>query len=106
MSATPGKVMVRDILEVNGEQVFALDLVQARDPQWANRLFFAAYDPEATWWDDLRPAFGADRFFFSDELAAMKDGVNRRRRHHLSPPTRRHGARPVPIDLRQRPVSQ
>lgn len=65
MSATPGKVVVDGIASVAGEQVFALRLLQARRPEWVGRPFFARYDPDATWLDQLRPAFGADEFFFA-----------------------------------------
>nr|WP_296748670.1 hypothetical protein [Thioalkalivibrio sp.] len=33
--------------------------------------FFARYDPEATRLDQLRPAFGEERFFFEGEYASM-----------------------------------
>ena len=68
MSASPGKVLVDGITEVGGEKVFALKFLQGRDPSWVNRLFFAQYDPKATWLDGLKPAFGEERFFF-EELA-------------------------------------
>ena len=64
MSALPGKVLVDGITEVAGEKVFVLKFLQGRDPKWANRIFFAKYDPKATWMSDLQPAFGEDRFFF------------------------------------------
>ncbi|QIS11442.1 KamA family radical SAM protein [Nocardia arthritidis] len=63
MSATPGKVCVDGLVEVNGEQVFQLHFIQARDPELVNRPFFAKYDPAAVWLDQLTPAF-ADRFPF------------------------------------------
>ena len=66
MSASPGKVLVDGITEVGGEKVFALKFLQGRDPSWVNRLFFAQYDPKATWLDGLKPAFGEERFFFED----------------------------------------
>ena len=66
MSASPGKVLVDGITEVGGEKVFALKFLQGRDPSWVNRLFFAQYDPKATWLDGLKPAFGEDRFFFEE----------------------------------------
>ena len=66
MSANPGKVEIQGVSEVAGEKVFVLRFVQARDPEWVQRPFFAKYDPEATWLDQLRPAFGEDRFFFED----------------------------------------
>jgi KamA family protein len=64
MSAMPGKVLVDGITEVAGEKVFVLKFLQGRDPKWANRIFFAKYDPKATWMSDLQPAFGEERFFF------------------------------------------
>jgi hypothetical protein len=29
--------------------------------------FYARYDPDATWFDQLRPAFGRDKFFFEED---------------------------------------
>lgn len=72
MSALPGKVVVDGVAEVRGEKVFVLSFLQARNPDWIKRPFFAAYDPAATWLDDLRPAFGESRFFFEDEMDAMQ----------------------------------
>jgi L-lysine 2,3-aminomutase len=64
MSTTPGKVLVDGIATVEGLQVFVLKMIQGRDPAWANRVFFARFDPEATSFDQLRPASGSRRFFF------------------------------------------
>lgn len=72
MSAMPGKVLVDGITEVAGEKVFNLRFVQAREPDWARRPFYARYDEHATWLDQLRPAFGAKEFFFEPELRKMK----------------------------------
>ncbi|ROR34324.1 KamA family radical SAM protein [Inmirania thermothiophila] len=71
MSATPGKVEVQGVAEVAGERVFVLRFLQARDPDWLHRPFFARYDAEATWLDQLRPAFGEAEFFFEPGLRAM-----------------------------------
>ena len=57
---------------INGEKVFALRLLQGRNAEWTNRLFFAAYDPAAVWWDDLKPAPFDDGFFFDNELHEMQ----------------------------------
>jgi KamA family protein len=59
MSASPGKVTIDGIVEIAGEKVFALRFLQARRPDWVGRPFFAAFDPEATWFTDLKPALGA-----------------------------------------------
>ena len=71
MSAGPGKVEIQGVTEIQGERVFVLRFIQARNPDWVQQPFFAQYDPKATWLDQLKPAFGADKFFFSDEYAAM-----------------------------------
>ncbi len=64
MSAKPGKVEIQGVTEVNGEKVLALRFIQGRDPDWVQRPFFAKYDESATWFDDLKPAFGEEKFFF------------------------------------------
>ena len=66
MSAAPGKVQVLGLTEVYGRKVLALTMLQGRNPDWVMRPFFAEHDPEALWLDDLRPAFGQDRFFFEE----------------------------------------
>lgn len=71
MSAGPGKIEIQGVTEIAGEKVFALRFIQARNPDWVQRPFFAQYDPEATWLDDLKPAFGEEKFFFEDEYHAM-----------------------------------
>jgi KamA family protein len=72
MSATPGKVVIDGIATVAGEEVFALRLLQARDPAWVGRPFFARFDPAASWFDQLEPAFGEPRFFFESEPTAIR----------------------------------
>jgi len=63
MSATPGKVCVDGVVEVAGEKVFALHMIQARNPAIVGKPFFARFDPNAIWLSDLEPAF-ASRFPF------------------------------------------
>jgi len=73
MSATPGKVCLDGVVEVAGEKVFALHLIQARDPGLVGKPFFARFDPGAVWLSDLEPAF-ASRFPFEsdpDELPGL-----------------------------------
>ena len=67
MSAGPGKVRVVGITEVQGEKVFILEFLQGRNPDWVGKPFFASFDPEAQWLDDLVPAFGESDFFFEKE---------------------------------------
>lgn len=71
MSCTPGKVMIDAITEVCGEKVFVLKFIQARDPAWVNQVFFAKFDPSATWLNHLEPAFGKQKFFFEDAMQEM-----------------------------------
>ncbi|MDY0374252.1 MAG: lysine 2,3-aminomutase [Desulfobacterium sp.] len=69
MSASPGKIKIEGITEINDEKVMALNFVQARNPKWVKRLFFAEYDENAVWLDDLKPAFGENKFFFDPPRA-------------------------------------
>ncbi len=72
MSASPGKVEVQGVTEINGEKVFALRFLQSRNPDWSYRPFFASYCEKATWLDQLKPAFGEKAFFFEQEYNAMQ----------------------------------
>ncbi|NLN24114.1 MAG: lysine 2,3-aminomutase [Bacteroidetes bacterium] len=79
MSCTPGKVQILGVSEIpiNGifQKVFVLQMLQGRNPDWVNRPFYAKYDPNARWMDDLKPAFG-DKFFFEDELEEFYETAN------------------------------
>jgi len=66
MSAFPGKVVIDGVAQIGGEKVFALQFLQARNADWVRKPFYAKYDPAATWFDQLRPAFGRDKFFFEE----------------------------------------
>ena len=71
MSASPGKVQVQGVTEINNEKVFLLRFLQGRNEAWTQQPFFAEFDENATWLDHLKPAFGADRFFFEEEYLQM-----------------------------------
>jgi KamA family protein len=64
MSAHPGKVQILGTSVIQGEKVFVLQFLQAREPDWVLRPFLARFDPEAIWLDELKPAFGESQFFF------------------------------------------
>lgn len=63
MSADPGKIQIMGITEVRGEKVFVLRFLQCRNPDLVDIPFFAAYDKKATWFNELKPAFGEKYFF-------------------------------------------
>ena len=71
MSANPGKVQVLGISKIKGEKVFVLTFLQARNPDWVGRPFFAKYNPKARWLTDLKPAFDEPEFFYSREFREM-----------------------------------
>jgi len=73
MSASPGKVEIQGVTEINGEKVFALRFIQGRNPDWVQRPFFAKYNPDATWLHHLEPAFGEAKFFFEDEYEDIRE---------------------------------
>ncbi|MCT4613295.1 MAG: radical SAM protein [Marinifilaceae bacterium] len=63
MSATPGKVQISGITEINGEKVFVLNFIQCKNAELVGKPFFAKYKSDALWLDDLEPAF-ADKFIY------------------------------------------
>ncbi|WP_321371314.1 lysine 2,3-aminomutase [uncultured Draconibacterium sp.] len=71
MSCNPGKVQIVGVSEVAGEKVFVLNFLQGRDPNWVGRPFFAKYDPNAIWLDDLEPAFGDSKFFYEQAFLEL-----------------------------------
>lgn len=89
MSAFPGKVRVlgvvtlRDLMDAHvldtiregvgfdmlgdpNSPLMVCDFIQARNPDWVRKPFFAELDESAVWFDDLRPAFGKERFYFEE----------------------------------------
>ena len=71
MSANPGKILVSGIAEISGKEVIALSFVQGRDSDWVKKPFFAKYNEEAAWLDDLKPAFGEHYFFYQKEMEGV-----------------------------------
>ncbi len=72
MSATPGKALIDGVAEIAGERVFVMKFLQGRNPDWVNRVFFAKFDPQACWLDELEPAFGEDSFFYETEMERIE----------------------------------
>jgi KamA family protein len=68
MSCLPGKMQILGVNEIGNEKVFTLRFIQGRHPDWVAKSFFAKFDDKATWYTDLKPAFGEKKFFFTDEL--------------------------------------
>lgn len=87
MSAFPGKVVIDGIVEIAGEKVFALQFLQARNPDWVRRPFYAKFDPTATWLHDLKPAFGKKKFFFEEDGVASIAVARHLDRHVSGTPT-------------------
>jgi len=87
MSSTPGKVLVDGVARIGREQVFVLKFIQARDPRWVGRPFFARFDPEATWLDQLEPAFGEEEFFFETPLRQIEERYKPKPAHRAFSPT-------------------
>lgn len=69
MSCSPGKILIEDTANVQGEDVFVLRFLRARDESWVGRVFFARFDAKATWFDDLDPASEQDSHFFDPSPA-------------------------------------
>ncbi|HBK31164.1 MAG TPA: lysine 2,3-aminomutase [Porphyromonadaceae bacterium] len=73
MSAFPGKIEILGVTEVKEEKVFVLRFLQCRNRQLVDIPFFATYDPKASWYDQLKPAFGEKEFFFQKDNLLGKD---------------------------------
>jgi L-lysine 2,3-aminomutase len=73
MSAVPGKVHVLGVADLGDEKVFVLEYLQARNPDLVRRPFLARFDPEATWFDQLKPATEQDKKFFRPSSDAADD---------------------------------
>jgi KamA family protein len=102
MSAFPGKVAVDGIVTIAGEKVFALQFLQARNPDWVRKPFYAKFDPEATWLDDLVPAFGEKKFFFETD----QDAVDQQHGHKVVHMLERHDPRATPVVVHAAPDSR
>ena len=76
MSADPGKIQVSGVTEINGEKVIALIFLQGRNPDWVKRPFFAEFDEEAIWIDELNPAFGEEQFFFEEDFENLIENLS------------------------------
>jgi len=64
MSAFPGKVHILGVTRIGLRRAFLLEYLQARQPELVRRPFFARFDAQATWYDQLRPFSEQDRPFF------------------------------------------
>lgn len=67
MSDHAGKIQVLGVQEIKGEKIFVLRFIQGRNPNWVDIPFFAEYNAKATWFDQLKPAFGEEKFFFEED---------------------------------------
>lgn len=67
MSDHAGKIQVLGVQDVKGEKIFVLRFIQGRNPRWVDIPFFAKYNPKATWFNQLEPAFGEEKFFFEED---------------------------------------
>lgn len=65
MSASPGKIVVDGIVQLDRGRAFALRYLQARNASLVGQPFHAVFDEAAEWWDELRPYGSHDRQFFS-----------------------------------------
>lgn len=77
MSAFHGKIEISGQAEVAGEKVFVLKFLQSRNPEWLYKPFFARFNEQAVWFDDLAPAFGEKQFFFETVSRKETMGSNR-----------------------------
>jgi KamA family protein len=63
MATDPGKIEISGVTEILGEKIFVLKFIQSREPEWLNKTFFAHFNDQAVWLNDLTPAFDSAEFF-------------------------------------------
>lgn len=73
MSCLLGKVEIMGVTEINKEAVYVLRYLQARDSRLLAQPFFAKFDEEAYWFDDLKPFTETDKKFL--EMCSWRIGV-------------------------------
>lgn len=73
MSAHPGKIAIEGVETIAGEKVILLKFLQARNPEWCNKIFYAKYDDDAYWLNDLEPAFNEEQFFYEKKPSDASD---------------------------------
>jgi L-lysine 2,3-aminomutase len=66
MSTSYGKIEVVGETALAGRRAFVLRFVRAAERRWTGETFLAAYDPHATWLDELQPFEGGPFFFEGD----------------------------------------
>ncbi len=64
MSCIYGKIQMLGVATTEVNKVMVLRFIQGRNPDWVQQPFFAEYNPEAVWFNDLKPAFSKEKFFF------------------------------------------
>lgn len=64
MSCIYGKIQMLGVANTEKNKVMVLRFIQGRNPDWVQQPFFADYNPDAVWFNDLEPAFGMEKFFF------------------------------------------
>lgn len=64
MSTGAGKIQILGVSNAGNEKVFTLRFLQGRNHDWVGKPIFAKYDENASWLNDLKPAFGKEKFFF------------------------------------------
>ncbi|MBW6514072.1 MAG: lysine 2,3-aminomutase [Candidatus Syntrophosphaera sp.] len=72
MSTRQGKVKIDGVTRISGQKVFILSYLESRNPEWVNRPFFARYSENATWLDELQPAFDEHNFYFEHKPQQIK----------------------------------
>lgn len=74
-TSSAGKISLLGTAEINGEKVFVLKFNEGRNMHWMDRVFFARYDEHETVTERLRP-YGADRFFYEQELIEIEERLH------------------------------
>ena len=67
----PGGTRLLYALDTGYYEPATWEFLQGRNPEWVGKPFFAAFDSQAQWLDDLVPAFGEKEFFYEQEYEKL-----------------------------------
>jgi len=77
MSTKFGKILIQGISSIGGQKLFHLSFIQARNQDWINKPFFAKYDENARWLDELIPYFHQAEYFSNLVFQELFEEENR-----------------------------
>ncbi len=75
MTSSAGKVTLIGTTDLNGEKLFALKFVEARNMEWMDKVFLAKYDEQENTVELLKP-HDRSNYFYEEELKEIETSLS------------------------------